>query len=146
MEMEQLKENQQYRPTLLTVLLVLTYIGSGLSFFANTFIYVLFDPLKAYFLKNPVLDWMGTKLDFSFFPNLQPAFFLLQGLLAAMALAGALYMWKLKKVGFHLYTLSQLILLIIPKLFIPDAPFPLQQLAISGLFVYLYYNHLKLMR
>jgi hypothetical protein len=146
MEMEKLNENQVQRPALLTFLCILTFIGSGLTFLSNTTVYVLYDQFTAYFSQHPNLNWMGTKMDFSFFLNIHPAYFLLQGLLSAMAFTGAVYMWNLRKIGFHFYTFAQLVLLIIPKIFIPDLPFPLFQLGISALFVYLYYNHLKLMR
>jgi len=51
----------------------------------------------------------------------------------------------LKKAGFHIYTIAQILLLIIPKLFIPNLPFPGMELLISFLFVFYYSRFLKIM-
>lgn len=138
-------QQQQEVPVLLKVLCVLTFIGSGLTFFSNTVVYVLYKQFVEFFSQHTDLTWMGTKMDFSFFLDINPIYFLLIGLFSAMSFTGAVYMWKLKKVGFHLYAIAQIILLIIPKLFIPQLPFPVFQLAISGLFVYFYSINLKFM-
>ena len=130
---------------LLQVLCILTFIGSGLAFFSNASLYVFYDWFKDLFLNHPDMILGGSKMDFSFVFKISRYYFLLGGLISLLSFAGALFMWKLKKVGFHLYTLAQIILLILPKIFVPDFPFPLFQLLLSGTFVYLYYSHLKWM-
>lgn len=133
------------RPVLLKVLCILTFIGSGLSFLSNASVYVFFDWFKDLFLNHSDMIWMGSKMDFSSLFQINRFYFLLSAILFLLSLVGAMYMWKLNKVGFHLYTLAQIALLIIPKFFIPSYPFPLFPILFSGLFVYLYYSHLRWM-
>ena len=144
MELDQMEPRQE-RPLFLSVLCILTFIGSGLTLFSNTVIYLMFDQFKSFFSSHPDMTFMGTKMDFSFIFHLNALFFLSQSIFSGLAIAGAFLMWNLKKTGFHLYVVAQLILLIIPKLFIPHLPFPFFQLSISFLFAYFYYKHLPLM-
>jgi hypothetical protein len=145
MGLDQMEQDQK-RPLLLTILCILTFVGSGLTLFSNTVIYLMFDQFRTLFASHPNMDFLGTKMDFSFIFNLNRLYFLFQGVFSGLAFAGAFLMWNLKKSGFHLYVLSQLILLIIPELFIPHFPFPFFQLSLSFFFVYFYYKHLSLMR
>lgn len=139
-------EQTPERARLLTILCILTFIGSGMTLFSNAIIYVMFDQFKAIFISHPNMQLLGIKMDMSSFLNLNPVFFLLQALFSALALAGAFLMWNLRKLGFHLYVIAQLVLLTIPKLFISHLPFPFFELSISAVFVYLYYKHLVLMK
>lgn len=136
----------QERPMILQVLCILTFLGSGLSFFSNASVYVFYDWFKDLVQNHSDMIWMSSKMDLSLFFEINRFYFLLSGLLFLLSFSGAVLMWKLKKVGFHLYTVAQILLLIIPKFFIPNYPFPFLQVLISGVFVYLYYSHLKWMR
>lgn len=138
-------ETNQKRPVLLSILCVLTFIWSGLMLFSSIVTYLMFDQLKSFFSAHPnIFSWEPQAALHLMF-HINPAFFLLQGIFSGLAVAGAFLMWNLKKVGFHLYVIAQLILLMIPKIFIPHLPFPFFQLAISFLFVYFYYRHLPFM-
>ncbi len=90
-------------------------------------------------------NFMGTSMDLKAFFEISPSFYLLQGLLSGVSLTGAIFMWDLKKAGFHIYTIAQILLLIVPKLFIPNLPFPGMELLISFLFVFYYSRFLKIM-
>jgi len=144
MEIEQI-EPKQKRPMFLAILCILTFIGSGLTMFSNMSVYLMFDQLKNLFATHSNMVFFGNKMDFSFAFQINKLFYLFQGIFSGLALAGAFLMWNLKKSGFHLYVFAQLLLLIIPKLFISHLPFPLFQLSISLMFVYFYYKHLPFM-
>ena len=137
---------QQERPRLLAVICILTFIGSGMTLFSNTMIFTFFDQFKAIFSSQGGLNFLGTKMDVGSLLNINPSFYLLQALFSASSLAGAILMWNFRKIGFHLYTSAQIFMLIIPKLFLPALPFPVFELSVSALFVYLYYKHLPLMK
>ncbi len=137
---------QQERPRLLAVICILTFIGSGMTLFSNTMIFTFFDQFKAIFSSQGGLSFLGTKMDVGSLLNINPSFYLLQALFSASSLAGAILMWNFRKIGFHLYTSAQIFMLIIPKLFLPALPFPVFELSVSALFVYLYYKHLPLMK
>ncbi len=138
-------EQEIKKPDLLKVLLILTFIGSGLTMFSNLIIFGFFDQIKVMFATQGSYSFFGTKMDLTPFFNLNPAFYLIQGLLSALSFAGAIFMWDLRKIGFHFYALAQISLLIVPKLFIRGLPFPGLELLISFLFVLLYYKFLKIM-
>ncbi len=143
MEMEQEKN----KPVLLKILLILTFIGSGMTMFSNLFIFGFFDQIKSMTAAlGPNYSFMGTTMDLKSFFEISPFFYLMQGILSGVSLAGAILMWDLRKIGFHIYTIAQISLLIVPKLFIPNLPFPGMELLISFLFVFYYSRFLKLMQ
>ncbi len=139
-------EQENIKPQLLKVLLILTFIGSGLTMFSNLFLFGFFNQIKAMLaLQGSSYSFMGTTMNLAPFFQISSVFYLIQGLLSGMALTGAIFMWDMKKIGFHFYALAQISLLIVPKLFIRGLPFPGMELLISFLFVYLYYKFLKVM-
>ena len=63
----------------------------------------------------------------------------------AGAFTGAFMMWKLKKTGFHVYTVSQIFLVLSPMYFF-HLPVPyLLDVILSGMFIILYSYNLKYM-
>jgi hypothetical protein len=89
---------------------------------------------------------MGVELDLSLFLNTDRNFFLFQGILFAFSFTGALMMWKFKKAGFHLYTISQILLLIVATIYLTGMPFPYFDVLLTAMFVYIYASNLKLMK
>jgi hypothetical protein len=140
-------ENRRKRPELLTVLCILTFIGSGFSLMANLVALLTRDTWQSA-MESGALDMLtGTiemdALDLLF--HVHPAYYLFQALFFAMSLGGALLMWNLNKIGFHLYAVGQISLLIIGKVFIPSLPFPLIPLLLATTFVLLYARNLRYM-
>lgn len=141
-------EQPQKRPAWLTVLCVLTFLGSGLScigyfFFTAGYAY-LPDIMEQ--SREMVISMYGDAVDVSQALEVQPrAYYLLLTLLYAASVTGAALMLALRKTGFHTYTIAQALLLIAPVLFV-HAKFDLGGLFISVAFVLLYATFLKLMR
>ncbi len=133
------------RPELLTILCILTFIGSGTSMLVNGFLFLIFDQVREVFEQQGSYQFMGSEIDLSFLANISSWFFLWMGLAQFISLSGAFQMFQLKKRGFHLYAIAQIILLIIPKLFIPSLPFPFLEMMISAVFVLLYYKNRQFM-
>jgi hypothetical protein len=77
--------------------------------------------------------------------NANPTYYLFQGLFYGLSLAGAIFMWNFRKPGFHMYTVAQIVLLILQQVYLPSLPFPAFEMLISALFVYFYARHLSLM-
>jgi len=139
-------EQENIKPRLLKVLLILTFIGSGLTMFSNLFLFGFFNQIKAMIaIQGSSYSFLGTTMNLAPFFEINSVFYLIQGLLSGLALTGAIFMWDMKKMGFHFYALAQISLLIVPKLFIRGLPFPGMELLISLLFVYFYYKFLKIM-
>ena len=128
------------RPELLTLLCILTFIYSGLQTLSN-----LFMLLNRDFIADNI-GGSGFQLE-----DLQPIldmpslFFLLNTFLFTAVLVGAIYMWSLKKIGFHIYTLAQIALLFVISIFNPFNITPFAEILMTSLFILLYYRHLKFM-
>ncbi|HNY02567.1 MAG TPA: hypothetical protein PKG48_08270, partial [Bacteroidales bacterium] len=74
-----------------------------------------------------------------------PAYFFVSGLFYLGSLTGAWMMFRLRKTGFHVYTVFQILLILAPMYFL-HLPSPgFVEIFFSGLFVLLYSRHLKIM-
>lgn len=140
MNIESLENNTKKRTDLLTVLCILTFIGSGLAAFSNLFIYLSFDEVR-YIFEDYDLDFPELELIFSG----GKTFFIGGFILYMLSLSGALQMWKLRKIGFHFYTAAQLFILLLPVVMLKSYPFSFVGLFITAAFIYGYYSQLKFM-
>jgi hypothetical protein len=142
-------ENQPKRSTLLTVFLVLTFIGSGVSFLSSAYVSTSMESVIAYVEDATYEDDMAafaTILEQSIktMERVGSGYYGLLTLLYLVSLIGAFFMWKLKKLGFHLYASAQIVLLFIPMVF-GVVKFPgLFGTAILALFIYVYARELKI--
>ncbi len=136
-------QEQEKRPVFLTTLCILTFIGSGMNLFSSLtiagffdiFMEIAADLTEKYNL--PGMDFMAMTT---------PGFFLTTALFYASSIAGAIMMMKLKKTGFHLYTVSQILLLITPMYFLKLPGPGIAELFFAGLFIFLYSLNLKVMQ
>jgi len=128
------------RPELLTLLCIFSFIGSGLAGFSNLFIFLTYDNMDQIIgqlqIELPDIDKLlaGGK-----------RFFLAGFILYSISFIGAIGMWKLKKLGFHLYTGSQIFILFLPLVFTPSFPFSFVGLFITIAFISAYAVNLKFM-
>lgn len=128
------------RSDLLTVLCILSYIGSGLAAFSNLVLFMTYDEM----------DQLLEGLDFEFEEFLLllsggKSFFISGFFLYMVSLAGVSAMWRHKKVGFHLYTAAQLFLLVLPLISIDGFPFSIAGVLITASFIFGYFTQLKFM-
>lgn len=144
--MSEIAEQPNKRAEQLTILCILTFIGSGMSMFANGLLFLSIEPIKQLIEQQDTYTFLGTEMNMGFLLDISPFFFLFQALTLTVSIMGAYQMWNLKKVGFHLYTVSQIVLLILPKLYINELPFPTFELIISAIFVYLYSKNLSYLK
>ena len=128
------------RPWGMTLFLVLSLINAIFQIFSSIFTY-LFMPVMRELLENGQLEEqlqlfmpsMDEAMRQSVMDNLanqlavQPGYYLLIGVLFIGSLVGVLKMFKLQRLGFHVYSLSQLLILIAEVAFIyskqPENPF-----------------------
>ncbi len=128
------------RPELLTLLCILTFIYSGLQMLSN-----LFMLLNKNFIVDNIDESNFKVEDFQPILDMPPQFFLLNTILFTIVLSGAILMWNLKKIGFHLYSLSQIALLFVISIFNPFNSTPFAEILMTAMFILLYYRHLKFM-
>ncbi|MCK9204389.1 MAG: hypothetical protein M0P58_08160 [Bacteroidales bacterium] len=137
-----LPELKPKRNNLLTLLCILTFIGSGMNLLSSLTIagfYDTFVEVAQVFSEKFKLPGMETMME------AKPIFFLVSGLFYAGSLVGAYYMFRLKKNGFHIYTIFQILLIIAPMYFMHMAGPSLFDILLSGAFVLLYGTQLKFM-
>lgn len=105
------------RPAFLTVLCILTFIGAGFS---------ILSELVVLFLPSSFMDGMSSQFaemlgeekaeeivtSFTLASKLAPY----QLILSILSLTGAIMMFQLKRMGFYLYTLAQVLLVVLPGL------------------------------
>ena len=133
-------KSKEKRPTLLTVLCILTFIASGLNAFSNLMVFIFFDVSMKFGAEMvKAFKLPGMELFFS----AKPEYFAATAVINALAVAGALRMWQLRKHGFHIYTVSQILLILAPMYFfkLPGPDF--FSIIIGGIFVLLYGSNLK---
>jgi hypothetical protein len=100
--------DQHKRPTFLTVLCILTFVGSGFGIVSGlisfTGINSIEDSMKAAQIQSdPDTKEVFKNLDVAGMQKIQSWVNILSLLASVLCLAGALVMWRLKKFGFVLY-------------------------------------------
>jgi hypothetical protein len=128
------------RPTLLTVLCIMTFIGSGVNFISSLFIALFYTQVAIIaesIQKN--LKWPGMEMILEG----KPMFFAVSALIFAGCLVGAFLMWQQKKAGFHIYTIFQILLILSPMYFFHFPSPSFYDLILSSIFVILYSRNLK---
>ncbi len=143
------KQKDGKRPDFLTVLCILTFIGSGISLLSQFFSFALYDTISGLFLQ------MGSTMGGEFekiyteaadlFVSMPRYYFIILALVYIISLTGAILMFKLRRIGFHIYVVSQLLLLGLPLLII-HASFNIFNLLFSLMFVLFYARFLKIMK
>lgn len=132
---EQLNTEQNYnsfenpkpaRPFLMEAFCVLSFINAGFSVLGNLITFLSYDIMKSLMTDEDYLELMekfGQDME-QFEATMEAQFavsrvnYLLQALMYIGSFIGVLYMWRLQKKGFHIYAISQLLLLIVTAVFV----------------------------
>lgn len=128
------------RPQILNILCILTFVGSGMNLVSGLVIGLNFD------LFQIVVAELAEKIDLPGMDLILSAprlYFFLSAILYAGSITGAIYMFKTKKTGFHVYTISQILLLIAPMYFFKLPGPSILDLILTGVFIVLYSTQLK---
>jgi hypothetical protein len=129
------------RPTFLKVLCILTFISAGLGCLMSLITPLIADMYINFLQNSPNYDEVkmadAIKLLQAGWEYYAPSF-----LLTLLSLSGAILMWKLKKIGFHLYAAANLALLFIPTLVV-GIPISMVAIAITIIFISMYAVNFK---
>lgn len=141
----------------LRFLCILTFLGSGMLTFIFLIYGLFFDSLKA--LANEKLKQTEIELykNLDIDPSIVIAYaqqlfstgryyMFINAFTYSCSLYGAILMWKLRKTGFHLYSLAQIILLILPLMFIEGFRMPFITILVTVTFIFGYSTFLRSMR
>ena len=135
-----LPDNKPKRPTLLSVLCILTFIGSGINLFSSLIISLFYDQfLQVIASINETLQIPGIEM----IEEAKAIFFAVSAVIYAGSIVGAIMMWNLKKTGFHIYSIFQILLVISPMYFFHLQYPSFVDVLLSGIFVILYSTNLK---
>ena len=152
MEQPEFPENEDMQPkrsTLLLVLCILTFIGSGYSFLyylllplAKTQLPEMMELYKNFFKDEAIRDQMSEMLNFmATVPSWK---YLLVALGSAGSVAGAALMLKLRKEGFHVYVVSQILIFALLSFLVGGMLKPtINDILWTVTFILLYYLQLK---
>lgn len=151
---------QKKRPTGMTILLVLSFINACWNIFRSIVMYVT-TPRMAEMLDSGAFEEMMQPFsamgeDFiksmndtiSILTQINPNYYLILMALFVASLVGVIRMFKGDKRGFHIYSISQICILIDHSVFV----YPLQKpspftsdLLLTAIFILLYYLYFKRM-
>lgn len=140
MEENNQKEQRKVRSSILTLLCVLTFIGSGLGTFTFIMVYMSYDEVMLAFEE---VEKQFPQLEAFFHGG--PKFFLTAGILYFISLMGAIQMWQLRKIGFHMYAAAQIFLLIVPVAIIDTSMISFVEVLITFGFIAGYFSQIKLL-
>jgi len=140
-DINQNQQKNRARPALLSVLCVLTFIGSGIS--SISFLMVYFSYQEVIPMIHELSEvFPGVEL----FAKAGKNFFLTGFILYFLSLFGGSMMWQLRKPGFHFYTAAQVMIVLLPVVYIKGFPFPFLEASVTAIFILLYSKFLKIMK
>ena len=138
-----LPENKPESLNMLRILCILTFIGGGMQFISNLIVAIFYNQIivvvKAV---SANLKLPGIELII----QARPLFFGVLAVFFAGSVIAAVYMWNLKKIGFHLYTTAQILIILSPMYYFHQQGPSFFDLILSGLFVFLYSRSLNMMK
>lgn len=123
----------------LRIVLVLSFIGSGVSFFSYMMMSIAFPTFQAIYNAGGMTFPSEMTVFVEQLMETPRSFFVCSALLYAMSLGGLALMWNIRKNGFHMYTLAQLLLLLVTVLFLGRERLALGDIMLTLLFVVYYY-------
>jgi len=138
------------RPSGLTFICILTFIFSGLSFITYLFFSLNYHYLPELISSSPYTKlFQGTEGMAEALKTLTQAdiwFFILNTIFYGISLGGAIMMFRLKKTGFHFYTVAQIFLLITPLYYLAGYKTDIANTFITGIFILIYATNLRIMK
>ena len=153
------QEGPAKRPEMLTVLCILSFINAVYNGIVNFFSFAFYDFFQSMFDQmskgEGVFEEMAEQMGDSWEMMVQASslafsigrgYYLFEMLLFIASFVGVLMMWKLQKKGFHVYAISQILMLIVTSVFVTSkigGGFPFGAIFWTALFVIMYFQHYK---
>ena len=139
--------NEQPRPAqgwgFFRFLAITSFIGSGMGAFVFLFVALFFNLFDENMLKQfePEQQELTKQL-----LGAGRFFFLASGLLYASSFVGVVMMWNEKKAGFHLYSIAQICILIVPMIFMRSSPVSFFTIMLTVAYIWAYSGYLRFFR
>lgn len=131
------------RRKVLRFVLVLSFIGSGFSFLSNLFQGVFYKQINAMIESDEFSfpDYFEDVLEL--WVQIPRINYLLCAVLFALSLVGAIKMWNLQRTGFHFYSVSQLLVIVVTLLLAGRQFIQEGDIMLTLLFIIFYYFSLR---
>ena len=134
-------EDIKYKSNLRTlhVLLILSFIYTGIMFIGELISGMALPWMTRYYAAHPdaVPDEWGILLERSL--SIPQWYYFLTALLDAVSIVGMVLMWRLRKNGFHCYTLAKLLLIAMPMLFLSRSFIGIGNIMVCVLMICIYF-------
>ena len=134
-------EDIKYKSNLRTlhVLLILSFIYTGIMFIGELISGMALPWMTRYYAAHPdtVPDEWGILLERSL--SIPQWYYFLTALLDAVSIVGMVLMWRLRKNGFHCYTLAKLLLIAMPMLFLSRSFIGIGNIMVCVLMIGIYF-------
>lgn len=114
------------RPDFLSALCILTFTGSGIAFIGYFVAALFYERSSEFIIKYSSWNTVET---------ISPLFFTSLMALYAVSLTGAIRIWKLHRDGYFLYTISQLVILFLPSVWVNWQAFSVTNLIFTLVFI-----------
>ena len=153
------QEEPVKRPEMLTVICILSFINAVYNAIINFVSFAFYDKLQSIFeqMRNGegMFEEMAEQIGDSYETMAEASamafsvgrgYYFIEMLLFVASFVGVLMMWRLQKKGFHVYTISQILMLIATSIFVVSklgSGFPFGPILWTALFVMMYYSHYK---
>lgn len=133
------EEQKAGRPQGLTILCIISFLGSGLAglsyFMMYSSYHEIVPQLSELVGQFPGVEWLL---------SVKRSFFITGFVLYVLSFLGVRLMWKMRKAGFHFYTGSQIMLVLMPVFYIEGFPIPFVDGLITVIFIFLYSRFYRL--
>jgi len=121
-----MKNSDLKRPDFLSGLCILTFIGSSVTFIGYFLASLFFEEVSNLIVRYS--SWHSTE-------SISQVYFTVLMALYALSLVGAIRMWKLHKDGFFLYIFAQLIIVLLPAIWIGSHAFSVTNAIFTTVFI-----------
>ncbi len=127
----------------LCILLVMSIVYGAMMFFGSLSMAVALPMLDAIYSANPTMIPPEMHTAWERMSSLPRAFYAVMALLGGLSVTGCVLMWNLRKSGYHFYAIAQLLMLVLPLLFIGKGFLGPGDIMFTALFLFVYYFQLK---
>ncbi len=154
-----IEEEPAKRPEMLTVICILSFINAVYNGISNFISFAFYDKFQNIFeqMRNGegMFEEMAEQMGDSFETiadasalafSVGRGYYLIEMLLFIASFIGVLMMWRLQKKGFHVYAISQILMLIVTSIFVVSkigGGFPVGPILWTVMFVMMYFSHYK---
>ena len=154
-----MQKEPEGRPEMLTVLCILSFINAVYNGIVNFISFAFYDSFVALLeqmrngegmfeeMAEQVGDNWETMTDAASLAfSVGKAYYFIEMVLFIASFIGVFMMWRMQKKGFHVYAISQILMLITASIFVISkvgGGFPLSSVLMTVLFILMYLGHYK---